>query len=130
MTTYPFGQWSTNRVTRIGIAGGWAKPSTGYAFKNSMRYSLDLVDQLKRGEKHLTPNKKFMFSWMDEQLLDVLVRRNDLGKNLFERLFERNSPTTILRFLDEQTSTLENLRIMSKMPIGLFMQSVLRTTFK
>lgn len=130
MTTYPFDQWSTNRVTRIGIAGGWAKPSTGYAFKNSMRYSLDLVDQLKRGKKHLTPNKKSMFSWMDEQLLDVLVRRNDLGKSLFERLFERNSPTTILRFLDEQTSTLENLSIMSKMPIGLFMQSVLRTTFK
>lgn len=130
MTTYPFNQWSTNYVTRIGIAGGWAKPSTGYAFKNSMRFSLDLVEQLKRGEKRLSPNKKPMFSWMDEQLLDVLVRRNDLGKSLFERLFERNSPTTILRFLDEQTTTFENLQIMSQMPIGRFMLSVLRTTFK
>ena len=130
MTTYPFEQWSTNYVTRIGIAGGWAKPSTGYAFKNSMRYSLDLVEQLKRGEKRLSPNKKPMFSWMDEQLLDVLVRRNDLGKSLFERLFERNRPTTILRFLDEQTTTFENLQIMSRMPIGRFMLSVLRTTFK
>jgi lycopene beta-cyclase len=130
MTTYPFEQWSTNYVTRIGIAGGWAKPSTGYAFKNSMRYSLDLVEQLKRGEKRLSPNKKPMFSWMDEQLLDVLVRRNDLGKSLFERLFQRNSPTTILRFLDEQTTTFENLQIMSRMPIGRFMSSVLRTTFK
>jgi len=130
MTTYPFEQWSTNCVTRIGIAGGWAKPSTGYAFKNSMRYSLDLVEQLKRGEKRLSPNKKPMFSWMDEQLLDVLVRRNDLGKSLFERLFQRNSPTTILRFLDEQTTTFENLQIMSRMPIGRFMLSVLRTTFK
>mgnify|MGYP000868287443 CR=1 FL=1 len=130
MTTYPFNQWSTNYVTRIGIAGGWAKPSTGYAFKNSMRFSLDMVEQLKRGEKRLSPNKKPMFSWMDEQLLDVLVRRNDLGKSLFERLFERNSPTTILRFLDEQTTTFENLQIMSQMPIGRFMLSVLRTTFK
>ena len=130
MTTYPFEQWSTNCVTRVGIAGGWAKPSTGYAFKNSMRYSLDLVEQLKRGEKRLSPNKKPMFSWMDEQLLDVLVRRNDLGKSLFERLFERNSPTTILRFLDEQTTTFENLQIMSRMPIGRFMSSVLRKTFK
>lgn len=130
MTTYPFNQWSTNYVTRIGIAGGWAKPSTGYAFKNSMRFSLDLVEQLKRGEKRLSPNKKPMFSWMDEQLLDVLVRRNDLGKSLFERLFERNSPTTILRFLDEQTTAFENLQIMSRMPIGRFMLSVLRTTFK
>ena len=130
MTTYPFEQWSTNCVTRIGIAGGWAKPSTGYAFKNSMRYSLDLVEQLKRGEKRLSPNKKPMFSWMDEQLLDVLVRRNDLGKSLFERLFQRNSPTTILRFLDEQTTTFENLQIMSRMPIGRFMSSVLRKTFK
>ena len=130
MTTYPFDQWSTNHVTRIGLAGGWAKPSTGYAFKNSMRYSLDLVEQLKRGEKRLSPNKKPMFSWMDEQLLDVLVRRNDLGKSLFERLFQRNSPTTILRFLDEQTTTFENLQIMSRMPIGRFMSSVLRKTFK
>ena len=95
-----------------------------------MRFSLDMVEQLKRGEKRLSPNKKPMFSWMDEQLLDVLVRRNDLGKSLFERLFERNSPTTILRFLDEQTTTFENLQIMSQMPIGRFMLSVLRTTFK
>ena len=42
MTSYPFYRDSTKNITKIGSAGGWIKPSTGYSFmnceKNSLKY--------------------------------------------------------------------------------------------
>ena len=39
MTNYPFYQNSLKKITMIGTAGGWVKPSTGYSFKNCERNS-------------------------------------------------------------------------------------------
>src|SRR5210317_807751 len=32
MTTFPFHKYNTNTITKIGTAGGWVKPSSGYSF--------------------------------------------------------------------------------------------------
>jgi len=66
MTCYPFHQHNTNRVFYMGIAGGWAKPSTGYTFYNTSRQVPKLVEYLKTG-KPLTRfhqnSKKWSFTW-------------------------------------------------------------------
>ena len=41
-----------------------------------------------------------------------------------EQLFRKNNPTTILKFLDEETTILEDLSIFSRLPIPLFLNQL------
>ena len=52
MTTYPFHSDSTMNITKIGTAGGWVKPSTGYSFKNCEKYSEKILDNIKNGKEN------------------------------------------------------------------------------
>ena len=52
--------------------------------------------------------------WIYDLLfLDVLHKHNADGSALFSRLFEKINPNLIFRFLSEQTSFREELKIMS-----------------
>jgi lycopene beta-cyclase len=48
MTCYPSGKKKYKKVLNIGTAG-WTKASTGYTFKNSDKYSTQLVKFLEQG---------------------------------------------------------------------------------
>ena len=47
MTCHDFTKENTNRVLKIGTAGGWAKASTGYTFYSSVKKVKKLVAHLK-----------------------------------------------------------------------------------
>ena len=48
--------------------------------------------------------------WLyDLLLLDILSKRNELGASIFGQMFQKNHPTKILKFLDEETTFLEDL---------------------
>ena len=113
MSCFPFEKWNTNKVVGIGIAGGWAKPSTGFTFYNSSRKVKELVKHLK-AEKPLSKfhrNDKFRF--YDMLLLDVLAKDNSLGQSIFESLFRKRKVPLILKFLDNRTSFFEDVLMMS-----------------
>ena len=113
MSCFPFEKWNTNKVVGIGIAGGWAKPSTGFTFYNSSRKVKELVKHLK-AEKPLSKfhrNDKFRF--YDMLLLDVLAKDNSLGRSIFESLFRKRKVPLILKFLDNRTSFFEDVLMMS-----------------
>ena len=59
-------------------------------------------------------------------MLDVLANHNHLGSNLFSKLFQRNSLKNVFRFLDEETSFIEDLRIMLSMPPLRFIIALFR----
>ena len=42
MTCYPLWNKASERIIPIGIAGGWAKASTGYTFKRSERKAQEI----------------------------------------------------------------------------------------
>ena len=64
-----------------------------------------------------------------EDLLDILSQQNELGASIFGKMFQRNHPNQILKFLDEETSFLEDLKIQLKMPIRLFINALLKRIF-
>ena len=66
------------------------------------------------------------FRKYDSLFLDVLTNRNDLGASMFTAMYTQNSPQNILKFLDEETTVLEDLTIMRAFDQSLFM----RTLFK
>jgi lycopene beta-cyclase len=126
MSNYPFYKHNTNCITKIGTAGGWVKPSSGYSFKNSDRFSKKIVKNIKSGVRPSAGIAIGRFRKYDSLFLDVLMNRNELGASLFTAMYTQNSPESILKFLDEETTWLEDLSIMRAFDQPLF----IRTLFK
>lgn len=122
MTVNKFDKADSAHITHIGIAGGWAKPSTGYTFWNTSQKVPKLVQALKK-DKSLQMGQKSKFWYYDRLMLDVLMRENDKGCELFLSLFQRLNPEVILKFLNEETSFAEDFRIINASPKDMFIRA-------
>lgn len=134
MTCYPFWEKNTKRVLNIGTAGGWTKASTGYTFKNSDKKSSQLITFLQSDS--LTPlrmtkfHKKNRFWFYDLLLLDILHRHNELGSAIFSSLFRKGYPALIFKFLDEETTLIEDFKVILKCPKMPFIKALFRVIFR
>lgn len=126
MTDHPLPARAGQHVINIGTRGGRAKPSTGYAFKRIQQHSARLVAALAASGHPPTDSTgdKWQFRLFDTLLLDIMQRRGETTRDIFRQLFERNPIERIFRFLDEQTSWADNLRVMNSVSPGPFMQSI------
>ncbi|MBE8727583.1 lycopene cyclase family protein [Flavobacterium hungaricum] len=132
MTCYPFWNKNTKRVLNIGTAGGWTKASTGYTFKNSDKKSSQLLQFLNPTEQNLSMtafHKKNKFWFYDLLLLDILHHHNELGASIFSSLFKKGNPELIFKFLDEETSLIEDLQVILKCPKIPFIKALFRVIF-
>lgn len=129
MTVNDFSAADGPRLVHIGIAGGWAKPSTGYTFWNTSRQVPLLVETVKKG-KVPKGSGKDKFWYYDRLLLDVLAHENGRGSEIFSMLFKNLRPQLILKFLNEQTSLPEDFRIISSSPKGMFLRAFVRALFR
>ena len=129
MTCYDFSQHNSEHVFNIGIAGGWAKASTGYTFMSTTKKVKALVAHIKKGKnpKQLKTKNKFWF--YDLLLLDILYHNNHLGGGIFESLFKKIAPQHVFRFLDEETTILEDIKIMSAPRPLPFIKALLKRVF-
>lgn len=137
MTSYHFWKHNTKNILHIGSVGGWTKASTGYTFKNTTKKSKAVVAFLEKNNSQTrdttdfrTFHKKDKFWFYDLLFLDVLYRRNDLGSQVFSALFQKGNPNLIFKFLDEETSYLEDLKVILKCPKSLFIRALLTRFFK
>lgn len=128
MTSYPFWKKNSKKVLNIGTAGGWTKASTGYTFKNSDKYSTRLVAFLEQGANLHKFHRKTKFWFYDLLLLDILDRQNQLGASIFSSMFKNENPALIFKFLDEETSILEDIQVILKCPKRLFIKALFHTT--
>ena len=130
MTCYDFESNNTERILHIGTAGGWAKPSTGFTFKNTTRNTKKLIRHLKKEESFKDFSVKNRFRLYDMLLLDILDRDNAMGSVIFGSLFKKRKPMLILKFLDEQSSQWEDLQVITGCPTVPFSSALLRRLFK
>ncbi|MDG1171490.1 MAG: lycopene cyclase, partial [Polaribacter sp.] len=120
---------NSKNIIHIGTAGGWSKASTGFTFKSTTNKTALLIKHIKEG-KSLTKFHKVTKFWLyDLLLLDILSQQNELGASIFGKMFQKSHPNQILKFLDEETSFLEDLKIQLKMPIRLFINALLKRIF-
>ena len=129
MTCYPFHEHNTNRIFHIGIAGGWAKPSTGYTFYNTSRIVPKLVKHLKTGKPLTEFNQKSRFLFYDMLLLDILYENNHLGHEIFESMFKRRKASLILKFLENETNLWEELKIVTAPKPMPFIRALFKRMF-
>ena len=130
MTCYPFWRANTKNVLNIGTSGGWTKASTGYTFKNSDKKSSELVTFLQRETDFTKFHKKTKFWFYDLLLLDILDRKNELGSHIFSSMFKKGKPALIFKFLDEETSFIEDVKVILKCPKMLFIKAIFHVAFK
>ncbi len=130
MTCYEF--WNVNSKNRIniGTAGGWSKASTGFTFKNTMKKTTELMNHLKSKRELDLFHKKTRFWFYDLLLLDILHEKNHLGATIFGYMFKNNHPKNILKFLDEETTLVEDLQIQLRMPPYEFVRALLKRLFR
>ncbi len=126
MTCYDFEAHNSGNVLHIGTAGGWAKPSTGYTFRNTSRNTDALLLHLKNKGEINTFSIKNRFRYYDLLLLDILHKNNEKGQNIFETLFKNRSPQLIFKFLDEETTIWEDMKIITGCPKKEFIMAFLR----
>ena len=129
MTSYKFWKHNTKNIINIGSVGGWTKASTGFTFKNTTKKSKALVAFLQKETDFRKFHKADKFWLYDLLFLDVLFRRNDLGSTIFSSLFRKGNPTLIFRFLDEETSFWEDLKVIWKCPKNLFARALFSRLF-
>lgn len=130
MSDYPFHTMNADRHMRIGTAGSWVKPSSGYSFKNSERKARQIVANLKSGKSPASNIIKRRHRLYDTLFLDQLYRNNQQGESLFTTMYTSNDVQSIFRFLDEETTFQEEIAIMKTFTpwpfIGAFGRSLAR----
>ena len=129
MTAFKFSQLNSKHVLNIGTAGGWTKASTGYTFRNTTKKTKALVDFLKTENDLSKFHKKSKFWFYDLIFLDVLANNNEEGSALFASMFKKTDVKTIFKFLDEESTWLEDLKIVLSVPPKRFIQAFLKRLF-
>lgn len=116
---------SSNRVINIGTAGGYTKASSGYTFQFIQKNTQHIVSALQiKGNPNIKMSfREKMFQWYDRTLLEVLISKKMEGKKVFSLLFGKRSPEMILKFLANESSLLDDVKIMSSLPIGPFLKA-------
>jgi len=129
MTCYKFWKHNSNNIINIGTAGGWTKASTGFTFKNTTKNTAKLIAYIKQDKPLPEFHKINKFWFYDLLLLDILSKKNHIGAFLFGKMFQKNAPKQILKFLDQDTSLAEDLRIQFKMPPINFIKAIFQRAF-
>ncbi|MFC6267223.1 lycopene cyclase family protein [Frigoriflavimonas asaccharolytica] len=115
----------SKNIINIGTAGGFTKASSGYTFQFIQKNTAEIVHNLEL-DKYPHPAKTFrdkMFDWYDRTLLEVLLSKKQTGKEIFAVMFRKVSPEKIFKFLGNESSIWEDIKIMSVLPIKDFLIS-------
>ncbi|WOD43901.1 lycopene cyclase family protein [Hwangdonia lutea] len=127
MTNFPFEKYHTKRITKIGTGGGWVKGSTGYSFKHTEKKTTKIVENIKANKTPSNHLIKRKYKFYDKVFLKVLKDENGKGEWIFQQFYAKNSVKTMFKFLDEESTFFEDLKIMSSLFSLSFIKAFFRT---
>lgn len=120
--------WYAPRVLSLGTAGGLTKPTTGYTFDRIQQQTDDIVqDLLNNRTPQVSAPSPWRYRIFDLWLLEILYDYPDDGLKIFQHFFKKNSMDDIFRFLNEDTSLLQDLKIMGSVPAFPFLRAMWKT---
>ncbi len=129
MSDEPTEEFPSPRVVRIGTAGGYTNPATGYTFQNTQVRLQRLVQQLEK-----TGKPQLKVSWWAKRhlfyasvLLNVLQNKRYPIGDVFSEMYKKNGAATVFRFLDGKSTFVEELKIMYSTPIYHFGSAAIST---
>jgi len=127
MTNYDFSKFNTSKVTKIGTGGGWVKGSTGYSFKLTEKKVATIIKNIKANKIPSANLFKNKYKFYDKVFLKVLKDDNHRGEWIFQQFYSKNSTKTMFRFLDEESTLTEDIKIMFSLFSWTFIKAFFRT---
>lgn len=125
MTNHPFPRRLGKRIMAIGTKGGRVKPSTGYAFARIQKDSQAILRSLaSKGHPFAVPASSPRRKFYDALMLEVIAAQGEKTRPIMTAMFKNNSIQSIFRFLDEESSILEDLRMLASLPPGPFLKAL------
>ncbi len=113
------------RTLNIGTAGGWTKPSTGYTFSRIQNRCREIIEQLEKGENPVIRHEsRYRFRIYDMMILYLIKNYPEESERLFLQLFKTNGIEKVLKFLNEDTTFLEELSIFYKLEYRPYFRSI------
>ena len=123
MTNHRF-QRQNGCIVNIGTAGGMTKASSGYTFRFIQKDTERIVRQMfNQGKQNYKYRDHGRFFWYDSIFLNILQLKKLHGSDIFSDLFSQNDAGKILKFLDNETSFQEEMKILWSMPQWPFMKA-------
>lgn len=130
MTTAKFPTKISERIFAIGIAGGNARPSSGYAFQRIQRHTSKIARAIidkKEFPQNFAPSKYDLF---DKIFLEAIADSPRCGKDYFMKMFGKVSADSLIRFLLDESSLSDDLAMVAAMPKLKFGSLFLRSLWK
>lgn len=125
MSTKQTSYWESDKIIPIGTKAGWTKPSTGYTFYQIQTNCQFIVKRLEENKiDKLIINRKPRFKFYDNVLLNIAHRWPEKLKYVFLNMFGSSSSDLIFRFLSEETTFWEELKILSRLKFSIFLKSL------
>jgi lycopene beta-cyclase len=128
MTNFKFPSHHNN-IINIGTAGGQTKGSSGYTFNFIQKHSKAIVNSLIATGKPFVQSPARRFYFYDSVLLKVLNDGKVPGKKVFTDLFKSNPVQKVFKFLDNENSFAEELKIISSLPTLPFLEAGIKQIF-
>jgi lycopene beta-cyclase len=72
------------------------------------------------------PKTAKRFRFYDNTLLHILYYEKLPGHEIFTQLFQKNKPQEVLRFLDNESSLTDELKIISTLPTWPFLKAAIK----
>ncbi len=127
MTDRPFPRKLGERIMAIGAKGGMVQPSTGYAFRRIQKDGAAIVKSLTNyGSPFQIPETPARYRLFNTLMLQMMYRQGDRMRDLFIQLFKNNSIQQIFRFLDEEATASEHMRLLTSLPALPFLNALFR----
>ena len=129
---------STNHVIPLGRGGGTLRPSTGYAFLDTLAHTNGVADSLRTTLSQVgvqkvraswqpqTFTRAATDHWMDAVFLNALSHDWLRAPHYFMQIFERVGADNVVAFLSGRASPTQRLAIMRALPILPFANAALR----
>lgn len=137
MFTEPPCMQPSPRLIRLGLGGGAARPSTGYAFLAIQRQARLMARYLLQNQwgtppAYYSPGSR----WLDHTFLHVLQATPPHAPRLFFQMFQQSAPDALVRFLSDTGSLRDLWRVIHHLPLPTFLkqgthsaQQILRETW-
>jgi lycopene beta-cyclase len=131
MVTAPHRALARSRVVALGQRSGAAKASSGYAFQFIQRQCDTLTDVLvaagARAPLAWVPPRSRVATFLDRVMLSFLRTHPSRAPDVFVPLFDDVPPDALARFLSEEGSGLDHLRVMAAVPRAAVLGEALRS---
>ena len=118
MSDVAIDEYPSNRHVRIGTSGGYTNPATGYTFANTQKRLIKMVQKMEK-----TGSPVLLTHWFDKRhklyastLLNVIKKNRYPMAETFDRIFSKNDIESVFRFLDNESSLWDELKIMWSTP--------------